>query len=360
MFLRHLIILTMTSTYADSHDPFHDIHITQHKDSFAVQATYAPLEAIIEQVCWALKTPCHAVDLPQKVSFGQQSFTWQSWLAWLKKDHQVEFNTHKNAFFTTPKPTPLTQKAIFKPRYQKPSTILKHHAKMASKSTRVSLKADDDANHILITFKGNQGPQIMSSLKQLDCQTPHIFAKIDIIAVEHQAFNQLDIDIMGAWAHLNSKTYHTTNLLKKMKALESKGQATLLAKPTTMLLPREKMTITNTEKTKGVGQPATLSLTMSFDFNGHDGILADVALKHIYPNGNHFNEHQFKNTVLLINKEPTLIGGLKENKTQSLEDCIPILGDIPYIGKAFCNSTTHEDDQIILIFIYPERVQRCQ
>lgn len=344
--------------HADSHDPFHEIHITHHEKTFILQTEYAPMDAIIEQVCWSLKNPCRAIDINQKTSFNQQSFTWESWVSWLKKEHLITFNQSKRTFFVEKKPFHETKKMMFNPKYQKPSTILKQYAKIWPKSTSTTLKADDEGNHILIAYKENL-PTTIDNLKQLDCQTPHIFAKIDIVAVEHQAFNQLDIDIMGAWSQINSKTYHTTNLLKKMKALESKGQATLLAKPTTMLLPKQKMTITNTEKTKGVGQPATLSLIMSFEFNGRDGILADITLKHIYPNGNHFNEHQFKNTVLLINKEPTLIGGLKENRHQNIEDCIPILGDIPFIGKVFCSSTTHEDDQVILIFIHPERMQRC-
>ena len=343
---------------ASTHNPFSGIHIDAQKDGFVISAEDASLSETIEEVCWSIKKPCHTASINEKINFPATFFKYDEWVEWLGSHYQIKFYPATQTFRSPKKTKYKTVKEIYKPNFQKPSELKKQLQKSMEPGVAL-LKDVDSLNTLYIYTKPEKTESILKHAHKLDCQPPHILAKIDVVSVASEALRDLGIDVFGTWLKLSHNQILGLELLKKMTVLETQGQASYLAKPTSILLPNQKMTIKNLEKNKGITQPATLDLSMQFEFQGKDGILASFELKHIYLNNNQFTEHQFKNNAILVNNEVSLIGGLREKNNIYENHCFPWIAHIPILSDLLCHTTTHNKDQVVLLFIHPQRLQRC-
>lgn len=341
-----------------THNPFSGIHVDSQKDGFVVSAEDASLSEIIEEICWSTKRPCHTENINEKINFPPTFFKNDEWQEWLNTHFQINFYPATQTFKSPKQTKHKIIRDMYKPSFQKPSELKKKLQK-SIESNRVILKDIDVLNTLYIYTNIDKMTDIKQLAQKLDCQPPHILAKIDVISVSSEALRDLGVDVFGTWLKLSHNQILGLELLKKITILETKGQASYLAKPTSILLPNQKMTIKNLEKTKGVTQPATLDLSMQFDFQGNEGIFATFELKHVYLTNNQFTEHQFKNNTLLINNEVSLIGGLREKNIVFENHCFPWIGEIPILANLLCRTTTHNKDQVVLLFIHPQRLQRC-
>lgn len=73
-----------------------------------------------------------------------------------------------------------------------------------------------------------------------------------------------------------------------------------------------------------------------------------------------FSTRDASTTVRVKNGEPIAIGGLLETRTTYGEEKVPFLGDLPFIGALFTNTTTetHHTDLVILVtprLVFPEK-----
>lgn len=353
-----LIILITLFFGASTHNPFSGIHVDAQNDGFVISVEDASLSETIEEVCWSMKRPCHTENINEKTNLPPTFFKYDEWLEWLGNHYQIKFYPATQVFRSPTKTKHNLIKEAYKPSFQKPSELKKQLQKSLDPGS-ASFKDIDTLNILYMYAKPEKIIKIASDARKLDCQPAHILAKIDVVSVASEVLTDLGIDVFGTWLKLNHNQLLGLELLKKMTVLETQGQASYLAKPTSILLPNQKMTIKNLEKNKGITQPATLDLSMQFEFQGNDGILASFELKHVYLNNNQFTEHQFKNNAILVNNEVSLIGGLREKNNIYENHCFPWVSHIPILADLLCHTTTHNKDQVVLLFIHPQRLQRC-
>ncbi len=65
------------------------------------------------------------------------------------------------------------------------------------------------------------------------------------------------------------------------------------------------------------------------------------------------NKRQINTTVLVNSGQTIVLGGLIDNDVQESEQKIPILGDIPWLGRLFSSSTTTKRKTNLMVFIRP-------
>ena len=353
-----LVILIGLLLGLSTHNPFSGIHVDSQKDGFVVSAEDASLSETIEEICWSAKKPCHTENVNEKINLPPTFFKYDEWNEWLDSHYQIKFYPETQTFRCPKKTKHKTVKELYKPSFQKPSELKKHLQKSIEPGTAL-FKDVDALNTLYIYTKPEKTKAIRAHVHKLDCQPPHILAKIDVVSVSSEALRDLGIDVFGTWLKLSHNQALGLELLKKVTVLETKGEASYLAKPTSILLPNQKMTIKNLEKNKGITQPATLDLSMQFEFQGNEGILANFELKHVYLSNNQFTEHQFKNNAILVNNEISLIGGLRERNVIYENQCFPWIASIPILSDLLCHTSRHNKDQVVLLFIQPQRLQRC-
>jgi len=64
-------------------------------------------------------------------------------------------------------------------------------------------------------------------------------------------------------------------------------------------------------------------------------------------------KRQIKTNVLADNGEIIVLGGLIKDDTVTTESKVPLLGDIPWLGRLFSSSVTRVDKQNLLVFLRP-------
>jgi general secretion pathway protein D len=93
------------------------------------------------------------------------------------------------------------------------------------------------------------------------------------------------------------------------------------------------------------------------DFNGYDtapnipgvtGSLNVVQLPAILPN---FTVRQVVTTVNVWDAQTVVLGGLISSSTQSTKDKVPVIGDIPMVGRLFQSSSKTTTKKNLMIFI---------
>lgn len=62
---------------------------------------------------------------------------------------------------------------------------------------------------------------------------------------------------------------------------------------------------------------------------------------------------EIKTTAILNNGESVIIGGLIENKIETLNQKVPIVGNIPYLGELFNNETLNKKKNNLVIIVTP-------
>jgi len=65
------------------------------------------------------------------------------------------------------------------------------------------------------------------------------------------------------------------------------------------------------------------------------------------------NKRSFTTQVMVEDSQMLVIGGLIEDTFRDTEQKVPVLGDLPFIGKAFRNTVTEKSKQNLMVFIHP-------
>lgn len=65
------------------------------------------------------------------------------------------------------------------------------------------------------------------------------------------------------------------------------------------------------------------------------------------------NKRSFSTQVMVEDGQMLVIGGLIEDTFTDTEQKVPVLGDLPFIGKAFRNTVTKKSKQNLMVFIHP-------
>jgi len=72
------------------------------------------------------------------------------------------------------------------------------------------------------------------------------------------------------------------------------------------------------------------------------------------------NKREIKTTVLAEDKETIVLGGLIEDDIQDTKKKVPLLGDIPLLGKLFQNVQTQHTKKSLLVFLRPSVLHNVQ
>lgn len=70
-----------------------------------------------------------------------------------------------------------------------------------------------------------------------------------------------------------------------------------------------------------------------------------------------FSTRKLKNTVVVKDKNTVVLGGLISNKVDKSVTKVPVLGDVPLLGRLFRNSKTTEEKTNLLVFIRPHIIR---
>ncbi|WP_418187538.1 type II secretion system protein GspD [Aliarcobacter lanthieri] len=70
------------------------------------------------------------------------------------------------------------------------------------------------------------------------------------------------------------------------------------------------------------------------------------------------HKKEINTTAILNNGESVIIGGLIENKSENVEEKIPVLGDIPVVGNLFKNETNINRKNNLVIIVTPYLVPK--
>jgi type II secretory pathway component GspD/PulD (secretin) len=98
----------------------------------------------------------------------------------------------------------------------------------------------------------------------------------------------------------------------------------------------------------------TIDLLTNFQliqFLGYDDPAATGQLPHIpLP---HFNRQDIKTSVKLRDGQTLVLGGLTAQRSMIAKDKVPVLGDIPLVGRLFRHEKEFFEPRHVLVFITP-------
>ncbi|PWE17118.1 type II secretion system protein GspD [Marinicauda salina] len=72
------------------------------------------------------------------------------------------------------------------------------------------------------------------------------------------------------------------------------------------------------------------------------------------------NQREIQTTVLADDGEIIVLGGLIENDQQFSDDSVPVLGDIPGVGRLFRNESQSEQRRNLMVFIRPQIIRSAE
>ncbi|NIR58998.1 MAG: type II secretion system protein GspD, partial [Gammaproteobacteria bacterium] len=65
------------------------------------------------------------------------------------------------------------------------------------------------------------------------------------------------------------------------------------------------------------------------------------------------NKRSLKTTVLVEDGQTLVLGGLIDDTVRTRDEKVPLLGDIPLLGKLFSYKSTNKVKQNLMVFLHP-------
>lgn len=168
---------------------------------------------------------------------------------------------------------------------------------------------------------------------------------------------------------------NTTNTLLalELSALQSDGQGEVLSTPKVMTGDKQEATIRSGVKlpyqtTDEEGnstttfQDAVIELTVTPSITPDGTVQMKLTINkdtqgQLTDAGYAIDTNQLTTNVLVNNGETVVLGGLYEDTKTTDVQKVPVLGDVPFVGKMFRSKAKNESKQELLIFITPKIVE---
>ncbi len=165
-----------------------------------------------------------------------------------------------------------------------------------------------------------------------------------------------------------------------LNALESQSNTNILSTPSLLTLDNEEASIavgqevpfvtgsfTNTGGNNGAQNPfqtiqrqsVGINLTVTPQVNEGDSVVLEISqeVSSLAPSAVASdvitNERKIETKVLAKDRDVIVLGGLVRDDVQDTEQRVPLLGDIPFLGRLFRSDTVEVTKQNLLIFIRP-------
>jgi len=163
-------------------------------------------------------------------------------------------------------------------------------------------------------------------------------------------------------------------LTAELSALESSGEGEVVSQPKVITGDKQKAVIKSGQEVpyqEGAASGATttafkeavLKLDVTPNITPDDRILLDLVVNQdsvgeLVPSGNGgliptIDTTELTTQVLVGNGETVVLGGVFENEESITVEKVPLLGDIPYVGRLFKSTANRQEKTETLIFITP-------
>ena len=264
---------------------------------------------------------------------------------------------------------------------------------------KVFVVADVDTNALLVTTASKYKEQVKKIIDELDRSVPQVLIKVLVAEIRHSddldygvdfsilnrrpsGFGQVGGTNFGNAAAAGGLVVSVLeeNVSATLRALAISGKLDVLSRPYILASDNQLATIQ-------VGQDVPLIETSRFPDDGDQvntfeyrsiGILLDVT-PHINPDGQVIldvipeisslaesnilvqpgvtapviNTRRAESRVEVMSGQTVVIGGLMEDKRESVIQKVPLLGDLPLIGEAFKRTRNNKVKTELLIFLTP-------
>lgn len=268
---------------------------------------------------------------------------------------------------------------------------------------------DVESNSIIIMGLDNEISSINNLIKELDKEKTQVYVQARIIEVNDDLVNQIGVSygIFGANASSNVLSSFSSslnngevpslfidgltipdltsglalgaslNLLKQNGALDIVSEPSILA-------------INNKESSIYVGETISIKVSSSVTDGGTikenyeredvgltlkvkprisndtkvtleiETILEGVKTTQTISGNADTSKKQIKTTTILNNGESVIIGGLIENRVESTNQKVPLLGDIPLFGELFKNTVNNTEKNNLVVIVTPYLIPKTK
>ena len=268
---------------------------------------------------------------------------------------------------------------------------------------------DNESNSIVIMCFAEEISQIDELIKELDKEKTQVYVQARIIEVNDELVNQIGVSygIFGARASNNVLSSFSSSLnnadiptlsiegLKipdltsglalgaSLNLLKQNGALDIVSEPSILA-------INNKESSIYVGETISIKVSSSVTDGGTikenyeredvgltlkvkprisndtkvtleiEAILEGVKTTQTISGNADTSKKQIKTTTILNNGESVIIGGLIENKIESTNQKVPVLGDIPLFGELFKNNINNSKKNNLVIIVTPYLIPKTK
>ena len=268
---------------------------------------------------------------------------------------------------------------------------------------------DNESNSIVIMGLAEEISQIDELIKELDKEKTQVYVQARIIEVNDELVNQIGVSygIFGARASNNVLSSFSSSLnnadiptlsiegLKipdltsglalgaSLNLLKQNGALDIVSEPSILA-------INNKESSIYVGETISIKVSSSVTDGGTikenyeredvgltlkvkprisndtkvtleiEAILEGVKTTQTISGNADTSKKQIKTTTILNNGESVIIGGLIENKIESTNQKVPVLGDIPLFGELFKNNINNSKKNNLVIIVTPYLIPKTK
>lgn len=264
------------------------------------------------------------------------------------------------------------------------------------KSDDVYIEADSSLNAIVIYDEANKRAMYESFINELDIEPQQIEIEALILDINRNDLTQLGAEwafsLGNVTATVNSSgtqgngtqmplaastllIRNTTNFYARLNALENKDNARILAKPTVLTIENAAavLDLSNTRYVPLVGERVVdlANITagtmlkvvpriiqegetkrIRLDINIEDGNVAATSTD--------VKRSTISTQAIVDTNHTLLIGGYHSESQDSTKRKVPLLGDLPLIGKAFQSTSDNVNNRERLFLITPRLITRNQ
>ena len=261
---------------------------------------------------------------------------------------------------------------------------------------------DNESNSIVIMGFAEEISQIDELIKELDKEKTQVYVQARIIEVNDELVNQIGVSygIFGARASNNVLSSFSSSLnnadiptlsiegLKipdltsglalgaSLNLLKQNGALDIVSEPSILA-------INNKESSIYVGETISIKVSSSVTDGGTvkenyeredvgltlkvkprisndtkvtleiEAILEGVKTTQTISGNADTSKKQIKTTTILNNGESVIIGGLIENKVETTNQKVPVLGDVPLFGELFKNNISNNKKNNLVVIVTP-------
>ena len=276
-------------------------------------------------------------------------------------------------------------------------------------SDKTLFSLDIESNSIIIMGLPDEISSIDSLIKELDKEKTQVYVQARIIEVNDDLVNQIGVSygIFGARASSNVLSSFSSSLNKgdipslfidgliipdltsglalgaSLNLLKQNGALDIVSEPSILA-------INNKESSIYVGETISIKVSSSVTDGGTikenyeredvgltlkvkprisndtkvtleiETILEGVKTTQTISGNADTSKKQIKTTTILNNGESVIIGGLIENKVESTNQKVPILGDIPLFGELFKNTVNNTKKNNLVVIVTPYLIPKTK